>query len=213
MRKYILALVMLALSSVAVSAAQCQYNTTAPTGTAGEYLEQQCDVGGNAMTTTFVPGATLSTSVTREANHTAYTAADAIANSATAPTAGGFTLTGACRISGGRGVIEDIIITTSDDAAAPLQGKIFIFDQAVTAVNDQDPFVVSDAEARTLVEVQAFTVVDIGNQGAVKIAALNTDYTCIGSANLRFLLQATNAYDPAANSEVIQVRVKVRYLN
>ena len=82
----------------------------------------------------------ITSSITRIADHAAYNVADVVANSTTVPTAGGFTFTGACRASGGTGVITDIIITDSDDATVKLQPTVFIYNTAVTAVNDQDAF-------------------------------------------------------------------------
>jgi hypothetical protein len=174
----------------------------------GEYANPQMDDGA-LWVRPLQTMATVDATITRIADHLAYGAGDVISDSTTVPTVGGFTFTGACRVSGGSGIITDIIVTDTDDAVTALQGKLFIFDQAVTAVNDNAAFAVTDAEAQTLVTAQTFTITDIGNQGQASIEDLAIGYTCSGSANLRFLLQASNAYDPAANSGTIKIRLKV----
>lgn len=159
-------------------------------------------------------GFVITSSITRIADHTAYSIGDAISNSTTVPTTGGFTFTGACRASGGTGVITDIIITDSDDAATILQPTLFIYNQAVTAINDNAAFAVTDAEARTMVaKIIGTILLDDGAQDDLALTNLNINYNCVGSANLRWLLRADNAYDPAANSGVIQVMIKGRWTN
>lgn len=154
---------------------------------------------------------TVSTSVTRPANTTTYAVNDAIADAT--PTAGGFTLTSAARVSGGSGIITDMWVTFDDDAATPLQGEVFLFDQSVTAITDNAAFAITDAEARTCLGIIPFALQDIGNQGAAHVQNLDIGFTCVGTANLRFLMRAKNAYVPTANSGVIQVRVKIIQTN
>lgn len=152
---------------------------------------------------------TLATDVTRPADTTAYVVNDVWSDSTSAPTVGGFTLTGAGRISGGSGIITDCVIANAGDAATPLQAEIMLFNQAVTAVNDNAAFAISDAEAKTLIAKIPFTLEDIGNNGWYHAQNLNIGFTCVGTANLRFLVRVKNAYAPPANSEVLTVTLKV----
>lgn len=150
----------------------------------------------------------ITTDVTRPADTTAYAAGDAISNSTTAPTTGGFTFSSAARKSGGSGIITDVIVTSSNDPATRLSGEIFFFNQAVTNINDNAAFAVSDTEIKTCVGVVPFTLFDAGNNGLAHLTGLNILFTCVGSADLRFLLRARNAYTPAS-AEVITVVVKI----
>jgi hypothetical protein len=151
---------------------------------------------------------TVSTDITRPNDTNAYTANDAWSDSTSAPTSGGFTFTSAARASGGSGRIVDAIIATSADAATLLQGEIWIFDTSVTNVNDNAAFVFSDAEAKTYVGKIPFTLEDAGNNGTAHVTGLDIGFTCVGSANLRYLVKVKNAYTPAAQ-EVLTVRLKI----
>lgn len=150
---------------------------------------------------------TVSTDVTRPADTTAYAVNDALSDSTTAPTAGGFTFTGAARASGGSGIITDAIVTTSADAAAPIQGEIWIFNTSVTNINDNSPFAVTDAEIKTCIGKIPFFCEDAGNNGFYHVSNLCIGFTCSGSANLRFLVRVKNAYAPAS-SEVLTFTIK-----
>lgn len=155
---------------------------------------------------------TVSTDVTRPADTTAYAINDALSDSTSAPTSGGFTFTSAARVSGGSGIITDAWICTSADAATPIQGEIFLFDQAVTNINDNAAFAISDAEAKTCVGIIPFALQDIGNNGAAHVQNLSIGFTCSGSANLRFLIRVKNAYAPA-NAEVLTFKLKALQVN
>lgn len=151
---------------------------------------------------------TVSTDVTRPADTTAYAANDALSDSTSSPTSGGFTFTGAARASGGSGIVTDAIVASSNDPATTLQGEIFIFDTSVTNINDNAAFAVSDAEIKTLVGIIPFNIADAGNNDAAWVSNLNMGFTCVGSANLRFLVRVKNAYTPAS-AEVLTVRLKI----
>jgi hypothetical protein len=151
---------------------------------------------------------TVSTDVTRPADTTAYAINDALSDSTATPTTGGFTFTSAARASGGSGIITDAIITSSNDPATQLQGELFVFNQAVTAINDNAAFAVSDAEIKTCVARIPFTLEDVGNNGFFHATNLNMGFTAVGTANLRFLVRVKNAYTPAS-SEVITFVLKI----
>jgi len=153
---------------------------------------------------------TVTTSITRPSNTDQYTANDAWANSTSAPTTGGFTFSEAANKLGGGGLITDAIITSSADPGTTLQGEIWIFDSAVTAVNDADPLVVSDTEIKTLVGIIPFTLADAGANSAKHVQGLNFGFNIPGTtANLRFLVKVINTYTPAS-AEVLTVRLKIR---
>lgn len=149
---------------------------------------------------------TLSTDITRPADTSAYAANDNLANSTSAPTSGGFTLTGAGIVSGGAGVITDLIVTSSNPAGG-LQGEVWIFDTSVTNINDNAAFAISDTEVKTLVAVVPFTTIADTNNSWAHMQGLMAGYTCVGSANLRYLVKVKAAYTPISG-EVITVRAK-----
>lgn len=149
---------------------------------------------------------TCSTDVTLPTS-SIYAINDCISDSTSAPTTGGFTFTDAARVSGGSGIITDAIISSSADVATLLQGEVWIFNTAVTNVNDNAPFVVSDSEIKTCVGKIPFTLEDAGNNGFYHATNLNIGFTCSGSANLRFLIRAKNTYTPA--TDVLTFVIKV----
>lgn len=161
-----------------------------------------------------IMGTTVDATVTRPADTTAYTANDCWSDSTSAPTSGGFTLTSMARSSGGSGVLDDIVITSTNDPATLLQGEIWIFDSSVTNVNDNSAFALSDTDVVKLVAVIPFTmqttVAGSGTNSYAQISGLGIGYTCSGSANLRFLVKVKNAYTPAS-AEALKVRCKVRW--
>lgn len=180
-------------------------------GTDGDYEQLQMS-GGRLWTSPLGFPVTVSTDITRPADTTAYAANDALSNSTSAPTSGGFTLSSIARKSGGSVLITDVIVTTDNDPATPLQGEIFLFNQAVTNINDNTAFAVSDTEIKTCVGRIAFALEDVGNNEFFHAQNLNILATCSGSANLRFLIRVKNAYTPAS-AEVITVIVKAIQLD
>ena len=159
---------------------------------------------------------TINTSVTRPADTTAYAANDCWSNSTSAPTAGGFTFTDAARISGGSGIITDIWISSSADPATLLQGELWIIDQAGTNINDNAAFTMTDANVLNLVAVVPFTmlttVAGSGTNSYAHIQNLSIGFTCVGTANLRFLVKVKNAYTPIS-AEVLNFKLKIIQTN
>jgi hypothetical protein len=182
-------------------------NVTLPgTGTAIDTRDIGSGVERQRMDS-FVSQVTVDLSITRPADTTAYAANDALANSTSAPTTGGFTFTSAGRISGGAGIILDAEVTSSK-AASTLQGEVWLFDQAVTAINDNAAFSPSAANALFRVGVIPFSLNGETNFGRAEITGLGIGFTCVGSANLRALVKVTAAYTPASG-EVLTVRLKI----
>lgn len=180
----------------------------ATSGTDGDYEPLQVS-GGKLWVTPLGLPKTIKVDVTRQAaDTTQYTAGDCISDSTSAPTSGGFTITNAARVSGGSCLITDVCVATSADASTKLAGEIWLFDTSVTNINDNNAFVVSDSEIKTCVGLIPFSLFDAGNNGYAHITGLNILATCSGSANLRFLLRARNAYTPVG-SEVLSFAFKL----
>lgn len=152
---------------------------------------------------------TFTTTITRPADTTAYVANDTLADSTSSPTTGGFTFSNACRTSGGSGFITNLTVVSSNDPATTLQGEIWVFDSAPTAVNDNAAFALSDADALKLVAVLPFglssTTAGSGTNSYFNQPGMNVGYTCVGSANLRYLVKVKAAYTPASG-ETLTVR-------
>ncbi len=180
-------------------------------GTDGDYEPLQVNAGRLWVSPLGFP-VTVQTDVTRPADTTAYAINDAISNSTTSPTSGGFTLSNIARASGGSVLITDVLVNTSADPATPLQGEIFLFNTSVTNINDNAAFAVSDSEIKTCVGRVGFALEDVGNNGFYHAQNLNILATCSGSADLRFLLRARNAYTPASG-EVLTITVKAIQLD
>ena len=154
---------------------------------------------------------TVSVDVTRPADIIAYAANDAISDSTSAPTSGGFTLTSVVDASGKSGLITDMLITSSNSAGG-LSGELWLFDTSVTNINDNAAFAISDSEIKTVVAVIPFTTVADTNNSQAHLQSVNVGATTVGSANLRFLLKAKAAYTPIS-AEVFTIRLKISQLN
>jgi hypothetical protein len=106
-----------------------------------------------------------------------------------------------------------MIVSTADPATL-LQGELWIADAAMTNVNDNSAFAMADADAVNLVAVVPFamvtTVAGSGTNSYAHLTGLGYGYTCVGSANLRYLVKVKNAYTPIS-AEVLTVRVKCQY--
>lgn len=153
---------------------------------------------------------TITTTITRPADTTAYAANDVWADSTSSPTTGGFTFSSAARASGGSGLITDVVIVNS--GAAALSGELWIFDDSVTAVNDNAAFALSDADAAKLVGVIPFLTEAQPSNGVAYLNNVNLQFKAVGSANLRFLVKVKAAYTPI-NAETLTVRVKVQQID
>jgi hypothetical protein len=103
-----------------------------------------------------------------------------------------------------------MVVISDNDPATVLQGEVFVFDSSVTSANDNAAFTLSDSDALKLVGIIPFTLEDIGANHAYHARYVNLPYTCVGSANLRFLVRAKNAYTPAS-AEVLTFRFKVAW--
>jgi hypothetical protein len=155
---------------------------------------------------------TVTVDVTRpSADATQYAVNDALSDSTSAPTSGGFTITNAARASGKSGIIQEMICTTSADQGTLPSLEVVIFDSSVTNINDNSAFAVSDAEAKTIIGTIPVTLEDFGNNGFGIARNLGMAFTTVGSANLRFLVRMKNAYTPvsATPGETFTFRFKI----
>lgn len=175
-------------------------------GTDGDYEQLQVSGGFLWVRSVSLPFR-IQTDVTRPADTTLYTAGDALSDSTSAPTSGGFTFSNAARVSGGSGIITDLMVCSSNDPGVRLSGEVFIFNTSVTNINDNAAFAVSDTEIKTCEGVIPFSLFDAGNNGFSHTGGLNIAFTCSGSANLRFLVRVRNGYTPAS-SEVLTFTIK-----
>lgn len=170
------------------------------------------NTSANNISNIITPGiVTVSTDITRPADTSGYITGDAFSDSTSAPTTGGFTLTGAARASGKSGQILDMIVTSSNPAGG-LYGEILVFDTAVTAVNDNAALGVTDAEIKTLVGKIPFTLNAGANNSSAQVMGPLPAFTTVGSANLRFLVRVGAAYTPIS-AEVLTVRCKILQVN
>lgn len=179
-------------------------------GTDGDYEMLQASAG--RLWVDIGGATTIKSSVTRPADTNVYAVNDAMSDSTSAPTSGGFTVTSAARFSGGSGIITDVIVSSSADPATTLQGEIWVLDQAGTNVNDNAAFAMADADVLNVIAVIPFTLASTqagsGTNSFAHVQGLNIGFTCVGTANLRYLLKVKNAYTPIS-AEVIQIAWKI----
>lgn len=167
----------------------------------------QTTPGTTDQVTTRTSITTIKTTVTRPADGNAYAVGDCFSNSTSAPTSGGGTFTSAARASGGSGRITDAVISMS--AKSAFQGEIWVFDQAATNTNDNAAIALSAADALNCVGVIPFNVNDTGSVAGISyVTGLDIRYTCVGTANLRFLVVVKAAFTPASG-EVLGICLKV----
>lgn len=151
-----------------------------------------------------------SVDITRPNDTTTYAVGDAWAD--TTPAVGGQTFSSVVRASGKSCLLTDLLIASSNPAATPLVGEIWIFNASVTAVADNAALAVSDAGIKTLRAIVPFSMVVGVNNNSVHVRNLNIALLTSGSADLRFLVKVNNAYVPVAN-EVLTVIAKFQGMN
>ena len=149
------------------------------------------------------------TTITRPADTSAYTAGDAFANSTSAPTAGGFVLTSVVAATGKSAILTDIIIESSNVPTTPLQGEIWLFNASVTAINDNAAFT---APSITPIAIIPFALSNVGTKSYANVEIGGRGILTSGSANLNFLVRVANAYVPAS-AEALKVIAKFQGVN
>lgn len=191
------------IGDVDVASLPVSFGTGAATGQTIRTVTASDDPIVAAITRTVT---TATASYTRPADTTAYASGDCLSNSTSAPTAGGLTFTVASA-NGKGGLITDLLVTSSNAPGTPLQGELWLFDTAPTAVNDNAAFTVSDSEILTLVAKVPFALTTIGANSQAHVQGLNIGYTTVSATTLRGLVMVTNAYTPASG-EVVSFRLK-----
>ncbi len=161
--------------------------------------------GSNTIGATYGFAGTATTTITRPADTTAYAANDALSDSTSAPTTGGFTLSSMCRASGGSGILTDMAVVYSGNTA--VTASVYLYDSAPTAQNDNAAWSVSDSDQLKLVGIVPFTLTADGANGVANVQNLNMGYTCSGSANLRFMVKVGAAFTPAS-ADTLTIRAK-----
>jgi len=171
--------------------------------------------GTNTIGATYGFAGTIKSTFNRPADANVYAVNDWISDSTTAPTSGGFTLTGACRNSGGSGIITDVIIGSNDTAA--ISGKVYILDAAATTtpldntLESANNF--TDADLGKLVAEIPFSMTSRTSNALAHVQNLNAAYTCSGSANLRWLLQFTGGTTTTVSGNTYTLTVKFKQTN
>lgn len=156
---------------------------------------------------------TIDQTLTRPADTTAYAPDDVWANSTSAPTSGGLTFANASRGSGKSGFITDLEVFGSAAPGTLLSAELWLFDQAVTAMNDNAAWLLSLTDLKKRVARIPFVMVAAGNgTSAVEVNNLGKGFTTVGSADLRGLVKVKNSYTPA-NAENLTFRLKISRTN
>jgi len=142
---------------------------------------------------------TLTASYTRPANTTLYTANDAMAESTSAPTALTFGPASDARANGwlvGARCVDAVNATTLP------QLRLFLFNASPTAVNDNSPFTLSDANLRTCIGFLDFTTFTAGDDtsgaggNALSIAPVDQPFAINGP--VYGLVKVLNGYTPVS---------------
>lgn len=162
---------------------------------------------------TFGAADVITVTFNRPADGNSYTALDMIADSTSAPTAGGFTITGACRANAGSVIIPDVWVMSNDTAA--LAAKILLLDTAVTTTpNDNAAEALSDADAAKVQGEIPFTLAARANNASAHVQNLNIQAKCLaGATTLKFLVQATGGALTTVSANTYTFKFKVIQVN
>lgn len=155
--------------------------------------------------------------ITRPTDTNSYAAGDSIADSTSAPTMLTFHHIG----KNGMGRLQQaILVDSANVVAAKLDGELWLFSVAPTAINDNAAFAPTDAELLNLVAVIAFTqgtfLVAAATSGAGGNAVnvqggMDIPFKCKpGSNDLYGMLVARNAYAPVSG-EIFTVTLVASY--
>lgn len=173
-------------------------------GTDGDYEPLQMDAG-KLWTKPLGSMVTRSTTVTRAANVTTYTAADNVGSTPS----GGYTITDAARVSGGSGIITDMFVQWDDITVTKMQGEVWITDSSITETADNAALTLTDTEAKTVVGIIPFVLFAGPSGDMAHVQNLSVGFTTSGSANLRFAVITRSACIPIANSSILTFRFKI----
>jgi hypothetical protein len=148
----------------------------------------------------------ITSTLTRAATTTAYTAGDEMSNSDSVIR----TITGAARFSGGTGVIMGVYVSQDHLWTTKPSMEIWVYDTTGSPAADNDPFAPSDAETDSCIAVIPVTATYAGtiNQ-ALDSGPINIPFLTVGSANLFFRVVIRNAAQDSANSGVTKFRFRI----
>lgn len=149
-------------------------------------------VGGNTVA--------VSATVTRPADTTPYTARDAISNSTSSPSA--ITFADMCRVANGSGYIVGARFAT-DQAANVAQYRLWLYNAAPTAINDNAPQTSLWVDNDKRVGYLDFPAAAQEAGSSTAAVSVNFDaripYVCAGgSTNLSGLLETLTAFTPSS---------------
>ena len=137
-------------------------------------------------------------SVARPADTNAYTANDAVANATSSPSRLTFSGIAARETEGG--TILSVVVTSSVVAVTDVDITILLFDEAITALEDNAAVDVSDSEIQTLVGSVSITeedwIVLANNKYVVK--AVSLPFVCGSSNILDAAIRVDTAHTPAS---------------
>jgi hypothetical protein len=183
--------------------------TITPSGT--QTISGTVTVGAGTANAANVGGITtiITSTLTRPANTTAYTAGDEITDT------GGTirTITSAATKSGGSGVIAGIGLSQS--SGTPCTGlEIWIFDTTSTPQTDNAAFAPADGEVDTCIAICPLTVSYQGTTGTggnvfYDTGQISLPFLTVGSANLYWRLVTRAAYTAGANSDTMKARFRI----
>jgi hypothetical protein len=155
--------------------------------------------------------ASPTSSVTRPANTTTYTANTGWCHTASA-CATVFTFTGACRVNGGQVVIPTIDLWLSDHVSTAMQGILWVFNVTPgTVINDDAAFNIATGDFPNLTGSMSgfpFTMVSpqsSPNNSGVTVSGTTYPMQCAaGTTTFYAMVQVVNAYPPTS-AEVLNV--------
>lgn len=164
---------------------------------------------------------TTKASFTRPADTTAYTANDVMSDSTTVPTILTFNRASmeGDGASGGGGIIQEAIMTSSAGQATKPDLELWLFDTAPAAENDNAACSLSDAEVLACVGIIPFPVANwkqanatagAGGNAACDAQNIGLPFNLIGTNNAALfgMLIVRNAYTPVSG-ESFQIRLKI----
>ena len=153
----------------------------------------------------------VSGTLTRPANTTAYAADDEVATASTSPLS-----LNLARANGLSGLIVGATLIYSNNPSTTPQFRLLVFDQTVTLAGDNAALALSDADAAKCIGFIDFNTSQpaaAGTSGAlIMIGSIVNPISfeaASGSQAIFFALVTKNAFTPIANSETIEVRVRV----
>lgn len=184
----------------------CLANAATPTWTEGNQVANSVNLRGESRSVAGGYTTVLTTTLTRPADTTAYTAGDEMTDTGGAIQ----TITGAARFSGGSGIIQGVYVSQSTLWTTKPAMEIWVYDTTSTPVADNGAFAPTDGVTDTCIAVIPVTATYAGtvNQ-ALDSGQISVPFVTSGSANLFFRIVIRNAAQDSANSGVTKFRWRI----